>query len=74
MERKRGKKVSEAALMMGGGVIRQQAYKEVIVGMLREQGVRFGVEQVVDDVAGEGAMGLVEKARTGKPHRERERA
>ena len=51
---------------MGGGVIRQEAYKGVIVKMLAEEGVRFGVEQVVEDVAGEGTMGLVEKGRTMK--------
>lgn len=64
MEKTRGKKVGEASLGMGGGVIRQPAYRKVVVDMLADEGVRFGVEQVVDDVAGEGAMGLVEKART----------
>ena len=61
-----GFKVADAALIMGGGVIRQDAYKGVIVEMLAEEGIRFGVEQVVDDVAGEAVMGLVEKARTMK--------
>lgn len=45
-------------------MIRQDAYRGVIVQMLAEEGVKFGVEQVVGDVAGEGAMGLVEKGRT----------
>ena len=66
MEKTRSKHAGEAALIMGGGVIRQEAYKGVIVKMLAEDGVRFGVEQVVEDVAGEGAMGLVEKGRTKK--------
>ena len=64
MERTQRKKASEAALVLGGGVIRQDAYRGVIVQMLAEEGVKFGVEQVVGDVAGEGAMGLVEKGRT----------
>jgi len=64
MERTRGKKAREAALVMGGGVIRQEAYQGVIIDMLADEGVRFGVEQVVEDVAGDGAMGLVEKSRT----------
>ena len=63
VERGTEKHVGDAALMMGGGVIRQEAYRRVIVDMLAERGVRFGVEQVVQDVAGEGALGLVAKAR-----------
>ena len=48
--------------MMAGGVIRQPAYRQIILDSLRAQGIVFGVEHVVDDVAAEGAMGLVARA------------
>jgi hypothetical protein len=58
-----GKDVSKAALVLGGGVIRQESYREVVVDLLIEGGVEFGVIEVVNDVAEEGVKGLVERAR-----------
>jgi len=57
-----GKDVSKAALVLGGGVIRQDCYREVVVDLLIEGGVEFGVIEVVSDVAEEGVKGLVERA------------
>lgn len=58
-----GKDVSKAALMLGGGVIRQESYRQVVENLLLEGGVEFGVIEVVNDVAGEGVGGLVERAK-----------
>ena len=58
-----GKDVSKAALVLGGGVIRQDSYREVVVDLLFEGGVEFGVIEVVNDVAEEGVNGLVERAK-----------
>jgi hypothetical protein len=58
-----GKDVSKAALVLGGGVIRQECYREVVVDLLLEGGVEFGVVEVVNDVAEEGVKGLVERAK-----------
>lgn len=60
-----GKDVSKAALMLGGGVIRQESYRQVVETLLLEGGVEFGVIEVVNDVAGEGVGGLVERAKAG---------
>ena len=48
---------------MAGGVIRQPAYRKVILDGLRAAGVEFDINVVVDDVAGQGALGLVERAK-----------
>lgn len=63
-----GKDVSKAALVLGGGVIRQECYRKVVEDLLFEGGVEFGVIEVVNDVAEEGVKGLVERAkeRAGK--------
>lgn len=61
---KRGKRLEDAAIIMGGGVIKQEPYTRVVLELLAEQGVKFGVEEVVRDVVGEGVRGLVEKARS----------
>ncbi|KAK4689411.1 EEF1A lysine methyltransferase 2, partial [Tremellales sp. Uapishka_1] len=58
---KKGKKVEDAALVFGGGVIRQKAYRDVVERLLEEAGLRFGRTEVVEDVAGAGALGLVQK-------------
>ena len=55
--------MEEAALMMGGGVIRQESYMNVVLDGLKKEGIVFGVKETVGDVAGEGVMGLVERAR-----------
>jgi hypothetical protein len=52
--------------MMGGGVIRQTAYKNVVLKGLEERGVVFGVNEGVEDVVGLGVMGLVERGRERK--------
>lgn len=57
------RRLEDAAIVMGGGVIRQKAYRDVVLALLKEQGVVFGREVVTDDVAGEGAVGLAEKAK-----------
>jgi hypothetical protein len=59
----KGWRVREAGLILGGGVIRQPSYREVVLRMLSEQGVTFGTVVTVEDVAEEGARGLVERAR-----------
>ena len=56
------RRVGDAAVIMAGGVIRQPAYRDLVLSRLREQGVEFGMESVMDDVAGEAVMGLVERA------------
>lgn len=66
LERERGVSLRTGALVMGGGVIRQASYRGVVRELLGRGGVAFGVESVVEDVAGEGALGLVEKARKGQ--------
>lgn len=53
--------MNQAMLVCGGGVIRQDKYRAVIVGMLKEEGVEFGRVEVTDDVGGEAALGLVAK-------------
>lgn len=58
-----GKDVSKAALVLGGGVIRQESYRQVVENLLLEGGVEFGVVEVVGDVAGEGVRGLRERAK-----------
>lgn len=57
------RRLQDAAIVMGGGVIRQKAYRDVVLALLKDQGVVFGREVVTDDVAGEGAIGLAEKAK-----------
>ncbi|KAK8845596.1 hypothetical protein IAR55_006312 [Kwoniella newhampshirensis] len=57
------RRMEEAGLVMGGGVIRQAAYREVLIKELKGLGVEFGKMEVLSDVAGEGALGLVEKAK-----------
>ncbi|GFZ51969.1 hypothetical protein JCM24511_09739 [Saitozyma sp. JCM 24511] len=57
------RQVRGAGLVMGGGVIRQDEYRRVVLDMLRDRGVVFGKEATVGDVAAEGVRGLVEKAR-----------
>ena len=57
------KDLREAGLVLGGGVIRQSCYQEVVLSLLRDRGIEFGVVETVKDVAGEGVMGLVAKAR-----------
>jgi hypothetical protein len=44
-------------------VIRQGSYRDVVVDLLLEGGVEFGVIEVVNDVAEEGVKGLVERAK-----------
>ncbi|WWD22544.1 hypothetical protein CI109_107037 [Kwoniella shandongensis] len=57
------RKMEQAGLVMGGGVIRQPAYREVLMKQLKDMGVEFGKMEVLSDVAGEGVLGLVEKAK-----------
>jgi hypothetical protein len=64
-----GKDVSKAALVLGGGVIRQECYRRVVEDLLIEGGVEFGVVEVVNDVAEEGVKGLVERAREEEERR-----
>lgn len=61
----KSRNVGEAGLVMGGGVLRQAAYKDVMLRVLKESGVEFAWAETVEDVAGEAALGLVEKARSG---------
>lgn len=55
--------LTSASLVCGGGVVRQDAYRKVLLDMCRARGVEFGAVEVVDDVAGQAAWGLVERAR-----------
>ena len=48
--------------MMGGGLIRQSSYRKVIIDALAREGIVFKVEQTVDDVAGDGALGILERS------------
>lgn len=52
-----------ATLVAGGGIIRQEAYRSVFLEACAQQNVYFPNVQVVDDVGGMAALGLVEKAR-----------
>ncbi|KAL1409032.1 Protein-lysine N-methyltransferase efm4 [Vanrija albida] len=54
---------ADAALIMGGGVIRQDAYRSVFLKVCKDAGVEFGHLAVVDDVGGKGALGLVDRAK-----------
>jgi hypothetical protein len=61
---KEGRKVEDAALVFGGGVARQELWREIVLGTLAERGVSgWGSVEVVDDVVGNGVMGLVERAK-----------
>ena len=53
----------KAALIIGGGVGRQDSYRDTIVDLLRDRGVVFGRVEVVGDVAGEGCLGLVARSK-----------
>lgn len=55
--------VSEAGIVLGGGVLRQAEYRDVMMRYLKAKGVQFAWAEVVEDVAGQGVLGLVEKAR-----------
>lgn len=57
------RKVSEAGIVLGGGVLRQAVYREAMLRYLKDNEVEFAWSEVVEDVAGEGALGLVEKAK-----------
>lgn len=61
--KERGCELNQAALVMGGGVIRQESYRAVVRKLLAEGGVVFGTESVAGDVAGEAVMGLVARAK-----------
>jgi hypothetical protein len=58
------RKIREAGMVLGGGVLRQGVYREAMLKCLKDNGVDFAWSEVVEDVAAEGALGLVEKART----------
>jgi hypothetical protein len=55
--------LAEAGIVMGGGVLRQAPYRDVLLRHLQERGIQFAWEELVEDVAGQGALGLAEKAR-----------
>ncbi|TXT10731.1 hypothetical protein VHUM_02236 [Vanrija humicola] len=57
---------ANAALIMGGGVIRQDAYRSVFLKVCKDAGVEFGHLAVVDDVGGKGALGLVDRAKRAR--------
>lgn len=54
--------LQDATLVCGGGCIRQQSYRSVLLRMCAEQGVEFGTVSVVADVAGGAALGLVDRS------------
>lgn len=56
------RKLENATLVAGGGVIRQDAYRALFLEACAKEGVVFGNVQVVDDVGGKAALGLVHKA------------
>jgi hypothetical protein len=58
--------LKDATLVAGGGVIRQEAYRKLFFDICAKEGVVFGNVQVVDDVGGKAALGLVDKARRAK--------
>lgn len=60
----RPRSLSDAVLVCGGGVIRQDAYRAVFLDVCAAQGVVFGNGVVVvEDVAGTAALGLVQRAK-----------
>ncbi|ORY29309.1 hypothetical protein BCR39DRAFT_532226 [Naematelia encephala] len=63
LEADANRRLEDGAIVMGGGVIQQEAYRDVVLELLKKEGIVFGVVEQVGDVAGEGVMGLVEKAK-----------
>lgn len=60
MEQIRGVKAGVPPMLIcGGGCIRQEHYRALVLELCKAEGVKFGNVAVVDDVAGEAAMGLV---------------
>lgn len=54
--------LERATLVCGGGCIRQDAYRDVILRLCAAEGVEFGTVSVVPDVAGGAALGLVDRS------------
>lgn len=55
--------LEEASLVCGGGCIRQDAYRAVLLSKCAESGVVFGDVSIVADVAGGAALGLADRSR-----------
>lgn len=62
-EDKSGEEVHAPMLVCAGGCIRQPKYRALVLEMCKAHGVVFDSVVVVDDVAGEAALGLVERER-----------
>lgn len=56
--------LQQAVFTCCGGVVRQDAYRRVLLEMCADEGVRFGTVEPVSDVARAAAEGLVARART----------
>lgn len=57
------RRLDNATLVTGGGVVQQDAYRALLVEVCAQQNVVFGHVQMVDDVGGDAVLGLVNKAR-----------
>lgn len=46
-----------------GGVVRQEAYRRVLLDMVAAEGIEFGAVEAISDVARSGAEGLVARSK-----------